>query len=109
LRFDQQAGDVLGDVGDGVLHRQQFEQIAPVHREQHAARQMVAQLVLDLVGLMLLGKDLVLLHFDLSVIVLDHCGEQRRHFGNALDDHAHVLLQRLERRLAKQRRHGVGG
>ena len=70
---------------------------------------MAAQLVLDRVRLALLGEDLLLLNLELRLIPLNQGSEQRRHLANTFDDDAHVLLQRLERRLAEQRRHGVGG
>jgi len=69
---------------------------------------VAAQLVLDRVRLTLLGEDLLLPDLELGIIPLDQGSEQRRNLANALDDDAHVLLQRLERRLAEQRRHGVG-
>lgn len=61
LALDQQPGDILGRVGDGVLHPEHIEQIAPVHRHEHALGQVGAEVVFDGVGLLLLGEDLVLL------------------------------------------------
>jgi hypothetical protein len=57
---------------------------------------VVAQLVLDRVRLVLLGEDLVLLRIDLPLVARDQRIEERRHLADAVDDAAHVLLQRLE-------------
>ena len=43
--------DILGTIGDSILHRKDFEQVTAVHRHEQAARKMVAQIVFDLIGL----------------------------------------------------------
>jgi hypothetical protein len=63
---------------------------------------MVAHIVTHRVSLTLLDKDAVLDLFEPLVIVVDQRLEQGRHFSDAFDDEAHVLLQGLEWRFAKQ-------
>ena len=60
LSSANQTCEVLGPVGDVVLHGQNLEQIPPLHRQKQRARQVQAQVVLQVVGFVLEESDLLL-------------------------------------------------
>ena len=69
---------------------------------------MVAHIRAHRVSLAFLDEDPVLLLLKSVLIVVDQRLEQGRHFRHAFHHDAHVLLQGLEWRFAKQGRNRVG-
>ena len=103
----EDGGDVLRRIRDGVLHGQDLEQVAPVHRHEQALGQLNAELVLQRVRLVLLREDEVLRLFQ-PLLIAGHQGlEETRDLGDTFDDNTHVRLDGFEWRLAKQRTNRV--
>ena len=97
----QHTGDVLCGIGDRILQVEDLEKVAAVHRHEHGLGQMRAKLVLDVVCLVLESEDPVSDLLDLAIVSRAKGHEQALHFRGTSHHNAHVLLQRLERRMAE--------
>ncbi len=92
-----QLGDVLGAIGDGILAIEDGEHVAPFDREHEAAGQVVADLVLDLVGLVFEVIDLAAACADLLDVPARHGLDQRHDFARTFEHHVHVFLHGTNR------------
>jgi hypothetical protein len=93
----QQDPDVLGTVGDGILRREQTQQIAPVDGQEQAARQVVANVVLDVVRLALELRGAARQRANLVLVARDERGDEGPNHLGRLEHRVHVLLGRPER------------
>ncbi len=73
---EHQAGDIAGAIGDAILHQQQLEQVTPRHRHQEIVRQVRANLVLQLVRLVLQRDDAFSTRNSAIPVVLDRAIEK---------------------------------
>lgn len=92
-------GEVLGGVGDLVLHMHEGQQVAAEDGQGEGLRDCPADFGLDLVGLVLGLEDLLRELLELVVLAGADALEHRHDQVDAYADVAHVLGQRLERRL----------
>ena len=76
LAAANQTRDVLGTIGDFILHREHFQEIPPLNGEKQSAREMQSQIALEVVRLVLEHRDLLLRRVDGIQVASDHGLEQ---------------------------------
>lgn len=96
-----QASDVLGLVGDAVLGTQQFEEVGPVERHEHAVGQFVAQFLLKGVGLAFKVGDPLLGRGHGVVVALGDRLEKGHQRLDTIQHLGHMVLQGADRRAPK--------
>jgi hypothetical protein len=102
--------DVLGHVGNRVLVVENLQRVAPPDRHEQAPREVTANLVLEIVCLVLETVDLLPVGRQLRRVARGHVLEQREHPPRAGHGDLHVLLHGPDRRASEQishQRHGA--
>ena len=89
---EHHTGDILGGVGDRILQIEDFEQIAPVDGQEHAFRQMRAQLVLYFVRFAFQRVDPATDQFDIRQIMIQRGKKYARYFVRAFQHDPNMFL-----------------
>ncbi len=85
------------------------ENVAPLHRQHHAAGEMAADVVLQAVRFVLELVDLAALTRDHLLVAIGHRLEERENLARATHRRPHVLLHGTHRRAAEELFHECHG